>query len=372
MKPRVLFVGRTRYRLPLPEWLERKWAALGEELDYRVLASALDRDGRSEGRFELGPPASFADGALFYARVPRRVRRAIRAFRPQAIVAEDPRTASLVMVGRALAGGPRPRVIAEVHGNWRHSTRLYGSAWRRLLSPLVDRLDSYGVRHADAVRALSGYTAKLVEEVRGSPPDAVFPTYTDLAVFTAHPVRPLPERPAALFVGVLERYKNIDGLCAAWREVARRIPAARLVVVGKGPMLEDVQRLAAELPGRVEHVAELAPEGVARALDEASVLVLPSRHEGLGRVVIEAFARGRGVVASGAGGILDLVDDGVEGLLVDPEDTAGLADALVRALSERELASRLGAAASRRFAAWNQTAEEFATRTRNLVEAALH
>ena len=52
MKPRVLFVGRTRYRLPLPSWLERKWDAVGDELDYRVLASAAD--GVTEPENEYG------------------------------------------------------------------------------------------------------------------------------------------------------------------------------------------------------------------------------------------------------------------------------------------------------------------------------
>lgn len=371
MKPRVLFVGRTRYRLPLPSWLERKWDAVGHELDYRVLASAAD-GARSSGRFELVPATSMADGVAFYVRLPFRVRRAIRKFRPEAIIAEDPRTATLVMVGRRLAGGPRAKVICEVHGDWRHSTRLYGAGGRRLLSPLVDALDRYGVRHADAVRALSLYTATLVKAARGEVPDAVFPTYTDLSVFTERPVRPLPETPTALFVGVLERYKNVDGLVAAWRRVADRIPESRLVVIGKGPLRADVDRLAAELPDRVEAIDELPPEGVAAALDETTLLVLPSRHEGLGRVVIEAFARGRGVVASRAGGVLDLVDDGVQGLLVDPEDTRGLADALVTVLGQRDVAQRLGTAALTRFADWNQTADEFATRTKELVDAALN
>ena len=371
MKPRVLFVGRTRYRLPLPSWLERKWSAVGDELDYRVLASAAD-GARSGGRFELIRRAPAGDGLAFYMRLPFRVRRAIRRFRPEAIVAEDPRTATLVMLGRRLAGGPRAKVICEVHGDWRHSTRLYGAGGRRLLTPLVDRLDSYGVRHADAVRALSLYTATLVQAERGRLPEAVFPTYTDLSVFTERGLRPLPEVPTALFVGVLERYKNVDGLAAAWRRVADRLPEARLVVVGKGPMRSDVEALAAELPDRVELVEELPPEGVSAALDDATLLVLPSRHEGLGRVVIEAFARGRGVVASRAGGVLDLVEDGVHGLLVDPEDTVGLADALVTVLGRPEVAARLGKAASARFADWHQTAEEFAVQTRNLVDAALH
>jgi glycosyltransferase involved in cell wall biosynthesis len=87
--------------------------------------------------------------------------------------------------------------------------------------------------------------------------------------------------------------------------------------------------------------------------------------------VIEAYARGRGVVASRAGGILDLVEDGREGLLVDPEDAQGLADALVRVLSDRALAERLGAEANRRFPDWNQTADQFAARLRALVDTVL-
>jgi glycosyltransferase involved in cell wall biosynthesis len=347
VKPRVLFVGPTRYELPLLPGLERKWSAIGDVIDYRVLARGTG--GHGDGRFELHSD--------FYGRAPLRVRRVARDFRPQAIVAEDPRTAALVISART-----EVPVIAEVHGNWRHSTRLYGSPARRALSPLVDRLDGYGVRHAGAVRALSGYTARLVEEVRGRPPDAVFPTYSDLSAFTERPVEPLPERPAALFVGVLEPYKNVDGLAEAWRRAAPRVPGARLVVVGTGSRRDAFDGLA------VERFERLTPEQVAAQLDAATVLVLPSRHEGLGRVVIEAFARGRGVVASRAGGILDLVDEGKQGILVDPEDTEALAEALVQALSDRALAERLGAAAHDRFPEWSQTPDQFAERLRTLVD----
>jgi glycosyltransferase involved in cell wall biosynthesis len=361
--PRVLFVGPTRYSLPLPPGLQHKWDAIGRRLDVHVLArrDPTGRDG-ADPRFEL------VDGS-FYASLPWLARGAIRSFRPDAIVAEDLRTATLVMSGRALAGAKVP-VIAEVHGNWRHSTRLYGSRARRVASPLVDALDDYAVRHADAVRALSPYTAGLVEAARGRPPDAVFPTYSDLTAFTSQPVQPIPERPSALFVGVLEPYKNVDLLARAWRRVAAEVPGAKLVVIGRGSRQEEIDRLV--LDRLATHVRELPPDQVARTLDAATVLVLPSRHEGLGRVVIEAFARGRGVVASRAGGILDLVDDGEQGLLVDPDEGDELADALVRVLSDRPLAERLGEAALRRFPAWNQTPWLFATRLRALVDTVLN
>lgn len=363
MRPRVLFAGATRYALPLPEWLERKWSALEAELDVRVVA----RGTGVRPRFRLIPP-----GPGFHARLPLVLRQEIAAFRPQVVVAEEPRTAALALLVGRLGRRPRPRVVCEVHGNPRHATRLYGSPARRALSPVVDALDRYGLRHADAVRALSGYTAGLVEAERGAPPDAVFPTYSDVSAFAARPVEPLPQRPAALFVGVLERYKNVEGLAEAWRLAAPRVPEARLVVIGNGPQAGVVERLAAELPGRVEHVPEASPAEVARRLDEATALVLPSRYEGLGRVVVEAFARGRGVVASRAGGIIDLVEDGREGLLVDLDDVPGLADALVRVLSDQKLAERLGAAARARFPEWDQPPELWAARMRALVESALH
>src|SRR5439155_11282070 len=117
---------------------------------------------------------------------------------------------------------------------WRTATRMYGSPKRGALSPVADWVSRVVVRRGDAVRALSRYTESLVEEVRGVPVTASFPTYTDLTAFTAEPVRPLPERPTAVFVGMLEAYKNVDGLADAWREVARRVPEGRLVLIGKG------------------------------------------------------------------------------------------------------------------------------------------
>ena len=122
------------------------------------------------------------------------------------------------------------------------------------------------------------------------------------------------------------------------------------------------EQLVAESGGRVTWAPSLPGDGVARALDAASVLVLPSRSEGLGRVVVEAFCRGRGVVGSSVGGIPDLVTEGETGLLVPPEDPDALADALVAVLSDRALAGRFGTAARTAVEPWLATPEEYATR----------
>ncbi len=106
---------------------------------------------------------------------------------------------------------------------------------------------------------------------------------------------------------------------------------------------------------------------VAAAMDGAWLLVLPSRSEGMGRVLVEAFCRGRGVIGTRAGSIPDLVTDGVSGVLVEPDDPHALADALVRLLSDRALAENFGEGALAAAAPWLQTPEDYARRMRELV-----
>lgn len=350
MKPRALFVGRARYRLPLNETQRRKWDAVGEELEYRVLASSPDR-GSGDTTFLLRP-RTVLDGPRFWLTLPRRIRAASADFRPQAIIAQSPFEAAAALLAR-----PRAPVIVEVHGDWRTSTRLYGSPARRLLSGVADTLAAFALRRADAVRTVSPFTSGLVREL-GVEPAADFPAYMDLEPFTREPV-PLPEKPMALFVGVLEAYKNVDGLADAWRRAAPRVPEASLRVVGKGSRADVIEGLG------VRWDRELPSVEVARALDDAWVLVLPSRSEGMGRVLVEAFCRGRGVIGSRAGSIPDLVEDGGSGILVDSNEE--LADALVRVLSDRALAERLGEAARASAAPWLQTPAEYARRVAELV-----
>jgi len=356
MKPRVLFVSRTRYRLPLQPQVARKWDALATEFDLRVLATG---DG-DDGRFRLRSARSPA----FYLALPFRIARELRDFRPVVVVAQSPYEGAAALAGRSLARIP-VKVLLEVHGDWETATRLYGSPLRRLLEPFSRAVARAAVRRVDAVRTVSSFTSGLVRSV-GVEPAATFMTYLDADAFRAAPV-PLPEHPLALFVGVLERYKNVSALAAAWRIVAARVPDARLHVVGHGRERAVVQTLVRELPDRVVWDEWLPSDDVARALDEATLLVLPSFSEGLPRVVVEAFARGRGVVGARAGGIPDIVEDGVNGLLVPPDDVDALADALARVLSERGLAQALADGAHAASNRWLQSPEQFATRMRELV-----
>jgi glycosyltransferase involved in cell wall biosynthesis len=367
----VLFVGRTRHRLPLSESQQRKWDALGERFDLRVIGTAADRSEHGDGTFHLHRPVSPRplDGPAFYGTLPMRIARELRAFRPDAVVAQSPYEAVAALAARRLAAVPTA-VIAEVHGDWRTFGRLYGSPARRLLGPVADRLAPAALRRSDAVRTLSPFTDGIVRQA-GVEPTLAFTTWSDLGAFTARPRLPLPERPVALAVGVLERYKNVDGIVAAWRLAAPRVPEAMLRLVGEGTGRGLVDALVSELPEQTTWTPRLTQEEVAAALDDSWCLLLPSRSEGTPRIAMEALCRGRAVLGGRAGGTPDVVRDEENGLLVDPEDVSGIAEALVRILADRGLAERLGARAAQDAAAWLYTPEEYADRYAELVERAI-
>ena len=146
------------------------------------------------------------------------------------------------------------------------------------------------------------------------------------------------------------------------------MPEARLRLVGAGTLQPVVEQLVRDLPGQTSSEERLSQPEVSGALDDSTFLVLPSRSEGMGRVIVEAFCRARPVVASRVGGIPDLVEDGRNGLLVEPGDTEALAGVLVRMLTDRELAQRLAKAAHASADLWTSSPEEFASRVRALVE----
>ena len=345
-RPRLLLVARTRYELPLSPSLERKFAALA-----RAVRAARARDrGRTAAPRTTASSASCRgcrslDGPLFYALLPLRVRRLAREHRPDAIVTQSPYEAACVWLARTGA-----KVIVELHGDWRTATRLYGSPLRRALSPVADAVGAFGLRRADAVRTVSTYTSGLVREL-GVEPAREFAAFMDLELFLEPRRRRCPSAPAALFVGVLELYKNVDGLARAWRLAAPRAARTRsLRIVGRGTRRDVVEALVRDLPGAddVDGAPRRRPRSRA-ALDEATCLVLPSRSEGLGRVLVEAFLRGR------AGGR--------DGHRRHPRRRRGrrqrparrqtdeeLADALVRVLTDRDLAERLARRRARRAA----------------------
>jgi glycosyltransferase involved in cell wall biosynthesis len=367
---RVLFVGSSAFDLPLAPALAKKWDAVSRELDVRVIGR--EQTVRStDRRFRLVPQGPRRlRGLGYYAALPAIVRRELRGFGPEVIITKGPFEAFAVLPVWRLAR-PRPKLVVDLHGDWRIASRLYGSPLRRVIAQLADRAAVFALRRADGTRAISEYTAVLAAEATGRRPLSIFPAYFDFDSFTEQPPQPLPDQPAVAWIGVLQPTKGLHLLAEAWRLTAARTSAARLVVVGQGPLQSIVDELAHESGTRVTRMPVLTPPEVAKLLDASTLLAMSSASEGFPRVIMEAFTRGRPVVATAVGGIRDLVETGRNGVLVAPGDPEALAGALVRVLEDRQLAERLSRGALEAAEHLRWTPDRYAKALRGLVDAAV-
>lgn len=346
--PRAVLVGRSDLGWPPRPDLEPKLAILAQHLATTCVATGPPGARQAAGvRLVMVPmlrPAVL--GRLFYRVVAPLIGVGLTAGRsPGAVVCQSPFDGfGVVLVTRALPRRLRPAVVVEVHGDWRSATRLYGSAARRLLAPLADAAARWSIVRADRVRAVGDFTLGLVRAVGYRGPVDTHVAFSDFGSFLGSRPTPLPHLPAVLFAGALERSKGIDVLLQAWALVHRAYPDARLVVAGDGTLRDMVERRIAEghMDGSVDLRGAVPRSVVAELLDASRCLVLPSRTEGLPRIVLEALARGRPVVATKVGGVAELVEDGTTGLLVADGDTAALADALLQLLRDRDRAVDMG------------------------------
>lgn len=148
-------------------------------------------------------------------------------------------------------------------------------------------------------------------------------------------------------VGMLEERKGQVFLLEAVARIKRSRQTARLVtlIAGDGSLRSQLFERAGELGISAEVSLLGLVENTRSLLDALDVFVLPSLKEGLGVALLEAMACGLGVIASGIGGILDVVEEGRTGLVVPPGDAGRLAEAIARLAGDPECRARLGAAA---------------------------
>lgn len=151
--------------------------------------------------------------------------------------------------------------------------------------------------------------------------------------------------------GRLSAEKGFDCFTRAASRVHAVEPAARFVLAGEGPMRAGLERTVGEAGLEGVFVFAGYRREITALLAAMDVGVVPSRREGLGLVLLELMALGKPVVATRTGGIPEVVVDGVSGLLVEPDDAAALAGAVLAIVRDPGLARRLGAAARERVSA---------------------
>ena len=268
------------------------------------------------------------DGALFYALLPWRIARELRDFRPDAALVQGVHETVAFLIARRVAGS-RTKVILDVQGDWHEATRLYGSPLRRLLNPLNDALAPVAVRSRR--RGAHGLDADdrprhgARRRARGGLPVLRRRRRVSRAAARA--------AAGAAARGLRRRARAVQGVRHARRGVAARRAARARRDAAHRRRRNDAR------PGRATRRGAAAADGVVAAPDRRrrsrrrwtrrGSSACRRAPKGLPRVALEAACRGRAIVGGNRAGIPDVVHDGENGLLVDPDDADGLADALV-------------------------------------------
>lgn len=248
-------------------------------------------------------------------------------------------------IAARLAGIP---VVAHIHAD--HKAETGGYPWfvqvaDRALAPLADRCI-----------AVSRATARFAISAQGFSPEnvAVWHNPVDLAQYRPATRAERSEARGEFGLGEsarvvatvarLDRVKGVDLLARAWPAVVRRIPGARLLLVGHGDLVDEVSSIL-EAEGVLDSVIFAGyRQDVSHLLHAADVLALPSRSEGMPLAALEALASGVPVVAHAVGGVPELVRDGANGVLV-PVDVDALATALADVLADDRLRQQLASRA---------------------------
>jgi len=197
------------------------------------------------------------------------------------------------------------------------------------------------------VTANSGATLRLARAACGEIEARSSVIYNGLVAGSAPPSPLAFDPPVIACIARLVPKKGIDILLRAMPAIQTRIPNARLLIAGDGPCRADLERLAEflGLTPRVEFRGWIAPERVPDFLNEAAIVVVPSRTvEPFGNVAVEAMQMARPVVASRQGGLAEIVLDGETGFLVDSPDPAQFAERILALADDVKLASEMGAA----------------------------
>lgn len=167
------------------------------------------------------------------------------------------------------------------------------------------------------------------------------------------------DKPTLLFVGLLKKSNLVDHAIEAFRKISKKIPDAKLWIVGRGPELDHLRRISRGL--NVDFLGYVSEEKKLEVMQRAHVLIVPAIREGWGLVVTEANACGTPAVGYNVNGLRDSICDGKTGILTEENTPESLAKSVLWLLENNETRSKLSENAlewSRHFS-WENTSTEF-------------
>jgi glycosyltransferase involved in cell wall biosynthesis len=209
------------------------------------------------------------------------------------------------------------------------------------------------LRRATKVLAVSEYTRDRLIDVQNIQSERTAVLYNCIDPFLGSPVPGLEDadNPFFLCVSRLDAsdvYKGVDLLIRAFGRAAPFIPGWSLTIAGTGSDAARLRAVAARSPARIGFVGAVADEELRDLYSHCSAFVMPSRKEGFGLAFLEAMSMGKPVIAAAAGGVPEVVLDGVTGVLLRDSDIDALADLLATLAKDPALRRRLGEAGRER------------------------
>ena len=346
-KTTVCWISSARYSTPLDITTAKKWRMIAELTDYEFRITGFStalrpRRFTEHVHFYLipQPPTSMLRYMTIFAVSPLLLLYLVWRYEGKILVAQSPFEGAIgaFVKGVSRLFGKHLWLIIENHNNFEEDVFLQRNIplagfYRRAMLALA-RL---AFRHGDAVRVISSSTIERAKHYAPDLPQVRFMTWSDTDIFQ-HTKRILPVEDAQdiVYAGVLIPRKGVHHLLTAFSRLDR--PRAQLYLVGhpeNAVYAEQLRQQAEDLGiiDRVQFVGNVSQQGLADYFAKSRVMVLPSLSEGLGRVVVEAMLLGLPVIGSRVGGIPDMITDGDNGFLVEPDDVDSLAEALQKIYS---------------------------------------
>jgi glycosyltransferase involved in cell wall biosynthesis len=199
------------------------------------------------------------------------------------------------------------------------------------------------IRNVDAIVSVCKKSSREIVENGFSKETLVeIPNGIDTSKFSEDTFRGRKSLRNITYVGRLDKYKGVNFLLNSFKDVLSKVDNVRLTIVGDGPDASRLRNMAKDL-GIMDNVGfKGRREDISSELCDADIFVLPSLSEGMSNVLLEAMACGLPVIATHVGGNSDLIKDRHNGLLIPPEDSMRLSEALLELLEDYALAQRLG------------------------------
>lgn len=211
-----------------------------------------------------------------------------------------------------------------------------------LLGPVFEKLTVS--MPIDVIHSISETTKEDIKRFCGKSNIVVIPNGIDLNDYPSDNTDRFPVQSYVLYIGRLVFYKNLNVVIAGFRKVAKELPSAKLIVAGDGPMKKPWQKMVSDLnlEKNVEFIGMISHNRKLELLRNCAFLVLPSVFEGFGLVLLEAFAMNKPVLVANVPPFNEVVQDGIDGYFIPPDDPEKWSEKVIKLLSDKDLCVVMG------------------------------